>query len=219
MIWIVIPAYNEEKNIKKVLEEVKNYVDEIILVDDGSVDNTFSLAQESGVIVVKHLINRGQGASLQTGNEKALSRGAEIIVHFDADGQFLAKEIPELVALIKNNQAEVVFGSRFLGKKSNMPWFKEKVIIPLAHLVNKVFWQVSLTDPQSGFRVLTASVARKIEIINDRMAHNSEIIAKVFKNNFKVKEAPITVIYHHFGQNISHGFKIVKDLFLNKLID
>lgn len=215
----VIPAYNEEKNIAKVVKEVKNYVDRVVVVDDGSKDKTSFLSQSQGAEVIRHLINRGQGAALETGNQYALKKGADIIVHFDADGQFLAKEIQEIVEPIKRNEADVVFGSRFLKKKSKIPWFKERVIIPLARLVNKLFFHISLTDPQSGFRALSSKAAREIKIENDGMAHCSEIMGKAFTNNFRVKEVSTTVIYHNFGQNLGHGFKIVKDLFFKKLID
>lgn len=215
----VIPAYNEEKNIAKVVKEVKNYVDQVVVVDDCSKDETAFLSQNQGAEVIKHLINRGQGAALETGNQYALKKGADIVVHFDADGQFLAKEIPEMIEPIKKEQADIVFGSRFLKKKSKIPWFKEKIIIPLARLVNKLFFHISLTDPQSGFRALSAKAVKEIKIENDRMAHCSEIMGKAFALNLRVKEVSTTVIYHNFGQSLGQGFKIVKDLFFKKLID
>ncbi len=223
---IVIPAYNEEKNIGEVIKKVKPLVEEVIIVDDGSSDQTVRVAQEQGVIVLKHLINRGQGAALETGNQYALKQKADIVVHFDADGQFSAEEIKDVIKPIKRGEAEVVFGSRFLGKKSEIPWFKEKIIIPLAGLVNKFLLNVYLSDPQSGFRALSKKAVEKIRIENDGMAHCSEILYKVFKNNFKVKEVPITVIYRGFGQGIlsgrgrgSGGLKVIRDLLLAKLMD
>jgi glycosyltransferase involved in cell wall biosynthesis len=217
---LVIPAYNEGEKLQTVLRGARKYVDKIIVVDDGSIDNTLEIArQEKGVLALHHLINRGQGAALETGNQKALKEGADIVVHFDGDGQFLPSEIEEVMAPIKERRADVVFGSRFLDKKSNLPWFKEKIIIPLAHLVNKLFFGVSLTDPQSGFRALSRAVVQEVKINNDGMAHNSEIMAKVFQHNFRVEEVGITVVYHHFGQTMGQGVKIVKDLFLSKLID
>lgn len=223
---IVIPAYNEEKKINEVIKKVKPLVEEVIIVDDGSSDQTVRVAQEQGVIVLKHLINRGQGAALETGNQYALKQKADIVVHFDADGQFSAEEIKDIIRPIERGEAEVVFGSRFLGKKSEIPWFKEKIIIPLAGLVNKLLLNVSLSDPQSGFRALSKKAVEKIRIENDGMAHCSEILYKVFKNNFKVKEVPITVIYRGFGQGIlsgrgrgSGGLKVIRDLLLAKLMD
>lgn len=218
-VIVIIPAYNEEKTIIEVINRVKPLVDEIIIVDDGSSDQTAQLAEKQGVIVLRHLINRGQGAALQTGNQYALKRGGEIIVHFDADGQFLAEEIKDIIQPLEQGEVEVVFGSRFLGKKSEIPWFKKQIIIPLAHLVNKLMIGFSLTDPQSGFRALSRKATEMIQIENDEMAHCSEILYKVFKNNFKIKEVPITVIYHDFGQRFGGGIKIIKDLFLAKLMD
>ncbi len=215
----VIPAYNEKETIVKVIKEVKPLVDKIIVVDDGSTDDTYRLAEEQEVKVLRHLVNRGQGAALQTGNQGALAAGADVIVHFDADGQFLASEIADLVKPIKEKEAEAVFGSRFLEKKSEIPWFKKKIILPLARMVNKIFINQELTDPQSGFRALSREAAEKIEIVNDKMAHNTEIQYKVFKSGFKIKEVPMTVIYRGFGQRFKGGVEIIKDLLLAKLMD
>ena len=217
-IFCIIPAYNEEKTISKVIKEVKNYIENIIIVDDGSSDNTHELAKKENVTVLKHIINRGQGASLQTGNDYALINNADIIVHFDADGQFSPKEIKDIINPLIRRDADIVFGSRFLGKKSNMPKFKKYLIIPLAHLFNKIIIGKTLSDPQSGFRALSKKAAKKIKIENDGMAHCSEIIHKSFKNKLNIKEVPITVFYNEFGQHFGGGIKIIKDIFLSKLI-
>ena len=217
-IAVVIPAHNEETTIVEIINKVKPLVSQVIIVDDGSTDHTYQLAKEQGVRVLHHIVNRGQGAALQTGSEYALANQADVIVHFDADGQFLAPEIKEVVKPIESGDFEVVFGSRFLEKKSDIPWLKEHVIIPIAHLVNKLIIGFSLTDPQSGFRAMSRKAGQKIKIENDGMAHCSEILYKVFKNNFKVKEVPITVVYHGFGQRFGGGIKIVKDLLLAKLM-
>ena len=218
-IFCIIPAYNEKKTIAEVIEKVKKNVNEVIVVNDGSKDETKKLAKEKGAVVLSHIINRGQGAALETGNQYALNKGAEIIVHFDADGQFLAEEIKDIVSPIVRGEADIVFGSRFLGKKSNLPQFKKHIIIPLAHLVNKIFIGATLTDPQNGFRAMSSETAKKITIEQDGMAHNTEIISKSFENNLKIKEIPVTVIYHNFGQRFSGGLKIIKDLILSRLIN
>ncbi len=214
----VIPAYNEARNIAEVINKVRPFVDEIVIVDDGSKDETVALAKATGVTVLQHPINRGQGAALQTGNDYALRNGADIIIHFDADNQFQAVEIPELVSPIENGLAEAVLGSRFLSKKSDLPPFKKNVIMPLARLINKLFFQINLSDPQSGFRVLSRGAAEKIKITNDGMAHCSEILQQLFKNKIKTIEVPITVVYHEFGQKFSGGVRIIKDMAIKKLI-
>jgi glycosyltransferase involved in cell wall biosynthesis len=218
-IFCIIPAYNEAATIAQVVEKVKLITNEIIVVDDGSRDETKKLAKEKGAVVLSHIINRGQGAALETGNQYALNKGADIIVHFDADGQFLAEEIKDIILPIIKGEANIVFGSRFLGKKSNLPRFKKYIIIPLAHLVNKIFIGATLTDPQNGFRAMSSETAKKITIEQNGMAHNTEIISKSFENNLKIKEIPVTVIYHNFGQRFSGGLKIIKDLILSRLIN
>lgn len=218
-ILCIIPAFNEEKNIVGTIKNVKLIVNEVVVVDDGSSDETFNLAQKQKITVLKHIINRGQGAALQTGNKYALMKNADIIVHFDADGQFLSEEIEDIIAPIKSGQADVVFGSRFLEKKSNIPWFKKYIIIKLAKIANMLFMGISLSDPQNGFRAMSSDAAKKIKIEHDGMAHCSEILYKVIKSNTRFKEIPTTVIYHNFGQKLSGGIKILKDLFLAKLIN
>lgn len=214
----VIPAWNEEKNITKVIKDVTAYVDQVVVVDDYSSDQTAALAKQAGATLLQHIINRGQGAALQTGNDYALANGAEIIIHFDGDDQFLAKEIPSLTAPIKSGRADIVFGSRFLGKKSNLPAVKEYIIMPLAKIFMRLVMRVKLSDPQNGFRALNRRAATLIRIDNRSMAHASEIQAKAFASKLAVSEVPVTVTYHEFGQRLGGGLKVIKDLLINKLI-
>lgn len=217
-IICVIPAFNEAKNIKQVISDVQPYVQEIVVIDDNSSDDTAALASAAGATVLRHLINRGQGAALQTGNDYALKQEADIIIHFDADNQFLASEIPDMLKPLIDGQAEIVFGSRFLGKKTNFPPLKKYLIYPLAHIFTRLFLGIKLTDPQNGFRALSRKAAKKIHIDNRAMAHNSEIQTKAFQEKLNIIEVPITVIYHKFGQKLNGGFKIMRDLLINKII-
>ncbi len=214
----VIPAWNESKNISKVISQVRPFVAEVVVIDDASRDDTASLATAAGATVLSHPINRGQGAALQTGNDYALGHGADIIVHFDADDQFQASEIKDVIAPLLAGQADIVFGSRFLGKKSQLPRAKRYLIMPLAKLFNRLFFGIKLSDPQNGFRAMTKETAQKIRISNREMAHNSEIQAKAFRARLRITEVPITVTYHDFGQRFSGGLKIIRDLVINKII-
>ena len=216
-ILCIIPAHNEEKNITKTINSVKKYIEDILVIDDGSQDQTAKLAKQAGAKVISHIKNRGQGAALETGNEYARRQNYEVVVHFDADGQFLAKEIPEILEPITQNAYTVSFGSRFLGKESNMPWFKKHIIMRLAKAMNYIFLGVKTTDPQSGFRAMNKEALEKIKIENDGMAHCSEILAKVYKHKLIFKEVPITVIYNEFGQSLGSGFKTIKDLIITKI--
>ncbi len=218
-IICIIPAYNEAKTIVEVINDIKPFVNKVVMVDDNSTDDTFNLAKNQGITILHHIINRVQGAALQTGNEYALDHGAGIIVHFDADGQFVAEEIPNFIRVIEAGESDLVLGSRFLGKKSQIPWTKKFIILPLAKIVNRIFTGVNLTDPQNGFRAMSAFAAKTIKIEQNGMAHCSEILAKAFANNLRVKEIPATVIYHDFGQRFSGGLKILMELILARLIN
>ena len=215
-IFVIIPAYNEAKKIKQVIEGIKQASPDykIVIVDDYSSDFTVKIAQESKVITLKHIINRGQGAALKTGTEYALQKGADCIVHFDADGQFLATEISKVIAPIAEEKVAVVFGSRFLSTKVDMPPLKRYGLMPLARFVNWWFFDIKLTDPQAGFRALSREAAQKIDWQQDRMAHCSEIMHQTFKNKLKIVEVPITVIYHDFGQKFGGRVKILKEMLI-----
>ncbi len=223
-IFCIIPAWNESLNIITTVQKVLNYVDFLVIINDCSTDDTFKKAQElenqhkDKIKVLSHPINLGQGASLQTGNDYALGNGADIIVHFDADGQFLAEEILDIVNPIIKENYDIVFGSRFLEKKSSIPKFKKNIIMPLAKIFNFIFFGITTSDPQIGFRAMTTDTAQKIRIENNEMAHATEILAKAHKYKLKIKEVPVTVIYNRYGQKFSGGFKIIKDLFFKKII-
>jgi len=222
--FCIIPAFNEEEKILKVIRGVKNLVDVIVIIDDGSSDNTYQKSKQEGVVVLQHILNRGQGAALETGNKYALKEGAGAVVHFDGDGQFLNKEINDILEPILKNECDIVFGSRFLSKKTEMPFVKKNIIFPLARLVNRIFG-VHTSDPQSGFRALNKKALNKIRITNDGSAHCSEILIKAYKYNLKIKEVPIEVIYNEYGQGFfggkgrgKGGIRILKDLLIQKLI-
>jgi len=217
-IAIIIPALNESRSIFPVVSEVKPLATWVIVVNDGSTDNTQELAQKAGALVINHKTNRGQGAALETGDHKAKELGADIIVHFDADGKFLATDIRKVCQPIIDNQADIVFGSRFLSSSNELPWLKKNIIMPIAKVVSRLFWDIRLSDPQSGFRAFNKKVADKLVIENDGMAHCSEIIIFAHKNKYRIKEVPITVIYHRFGQNLGGGLRIIKDLIYKNII-
>lgn len=224
-IFCVIPAYNEEKNIKKTIAEVIKIIPDIIVVDDGSSDQTVVEAKRTGVIVLRHIINRGQGAALQTGNEYAKKMEADIVVHFDADGQFVPTEIPILLSPLLKNECDISLGSRFIEGEPDMPWSKKNILFPLAHLVNFVLMGVRLSDPQSGFRALGKKGLEKIFIEQDGSAHCSEILYKAKKEKLRIQEVPMTVIYNEYGQTLFQGkgrrkggIQIIKDLLIARII-
>lgn len=216
MLVAVVPAYNEEKNIGPVVRGLFNQVDKVLVVDDGSNDNTVTLAQSLGAIVLQHEINRGQGAALQTGHDYALKIGADFVLDFDADGQHEPADIRPAWEELKNKNAGILFGSRFMGQISNLPFTKKYIIMPIGRLVNWLYGSVNLVDAQNGFRLYTRSALEKINITQDGMAHATEIQTQVKKLGLKYIEFPIKVVYREYGQGIGGGVKIVKDLFIGR---
>ena len=211
-IFIIIPAFNEAERVGQVITGLFEHgFKNIVVVDDGSTDHTIQIAKYVGAIVIAHVINRGQGAALETGDEYARQQEAEAVVHFDGDGQFNAADITVALKKLEQNQADVVLGSRFLDTRTTMPWFKRKVIFPLGKWINFFLTGVRLTDVHNGFRVLSRTALEKIHITQDRMAHNSEIVALIKKNKFSYVEIPVEVTYHEYGQGIGGGLRILKE--------
>lgn len=219
--YITIPLYNDEKMILKVIKSLqdKGY-NNIVVVDDGSKDDGYEVVKKNtNVIVAKHIINRGQGAALQTGMEIALDKGAKYIVHFDSDGQHDVKDIDHMLdTLIKGNY-DIVLGSRFL-KENKIP-LKKRIILKLGILFTYLLSQIWLTDVHNGLRVMTADTAKKLDLQHDRMEHASEILDKIKVLNLKYTEVPVTIHYTNYsqakGQSISNSINIAFKLISSKL--
>jgi len=219
-VWVVIPAYNEGPVIADVVEAVRASVPEVVVVDDCSSDGTREAALSGGAAVLRHPINLGQGAALQTGIRHALSRGAEFIITFDADGQHRAEDIAVLLDTQRRTGADVVIGSRFLGATENLP-ASRRVILKLAVLFTRMTSGLKVTDAHNGLRLLTRSAAQRIEIRQNRMAHASEIIDQIRRLGLSVAEAPVTIVYTEYslrkGQRLSNALNILAELFIARV--
>ncbi len=221
--FIVIPALNEEKNIAGVIDNLKERgYNNIVVVDDGSKDNTHKIAKNKGIIALKHIVNRGQGAALQTGMTYSLLNGADVIVHFDADGQHNPDEIPYLTTPIINKEAEACLGSRFL-KKCKTP-LKRKLLLKGGILIIWLFYGIKLSDSHNGFRAFSKQAAKRVIITSDKMEHASEIIERIKINNIKYKEIPVNIKYTtdslkhgRKGQGKFDGINIVLKMLLKKI--
>ncbi len=210
--WVVVAAFNEGNVIREVVGEVARAGWSIVVVDDGSRDNTAKLAAQPGVMVLRHPINRGQGAALQTGIEYALRRGARSIVTFDADGQHHAPDIESLVAALAT--ADIALGSRFLGKEIEGASSRRVALLKTATLVSNGLSGMKLSDAHCGFRAFRASSAPQLKITQDRMAHASELLRKIGKSGLRVTEVPVTVRYtEHSISKGQGGFQAVRILF------
>ncbi len=219
-VWVVIAAYNEGKKIASVVSGLKDGGwNNIVVVDDGSKDNTKEQAEKFTSHVLRHVINRGQGAALKTGIDYALMQGAEVIVTFDADGQHRVEDIPSMIAPVMNNEVEVALGSRFLENKSNVP-FVRKLFLKGGIFMIWLLYGVKLTDAHNGFRALSRKAAELIEIKADRMAHASEIIDEIKKKNLSYKEIPVIIKYTEYskarGQSSLNAFMILYKMILHK---
>jgi len=216
----VVPAFNEEKTINHVVHTLLSAVDVVVVVDDGSRDNTAKKAENSGAIVLRHFLNRGQGAALFTGIRYALNSGHDIVVTFDADGQHDEKDIEKIIAPILENRVDVVLGSRFLEKKNSIPVLR-RAVLAMAILFTRMTTGLKITDTHNGFRAFSADALEKIQIRQDKMAHASEILEEISKKKLRYCEIGVTVRYTDYsrkkGQKASQSFKILWDLFLGKM--
>lgn len=222
-IIAVVPAYNEATRIGAVIRGLKDRVDGVVVVDDGSSDGTGAAAADAGAEVVAHVINRGQGAALKTGTLAALARGAEVVVHADADGQHDPAAVPAMTAPIAAGRADVVFGSRFLGVQAQGMPASRRLLLWAARQFSALALGIPrrVTDPQSGMRAMTAEAARATDFTQDRMAHCSEILRLVARSRFRMVEVPVRVVYTAEtlakGQKAGDAFRIVWQLILGSL--
>ena len=220
-VYITIPLYNDAKMILKVIKSLKDKgYNNIVVVDDGSKDNGYEVVKKNtDVIVARHIINRGQGAALQTAMEIAIEKGAKYIVHFDSDGQHDVKDIDRMLDTLINGKYDIVLGSRFL-QKNDIP-LKKRLLLKAGILFTYLLSHIWLTDVHNGIRAMTIRTAQKLNIQHDRMEHASEILDKIKVLNLKYTEVPVTIHYTEYsmskGQSIFNSISIAWKLILAKL--
>jgi polyprenyl-phospho-N-acetylgalactosaminyl synthase len=219
--WVIIPAYNEARVIAGVIADVRRSGHHIVVVDDGSTDATAELAACAGDhAVIRHPINLGQGAALQTGVTFALSQGAEFIVTFDADGQHYVDDIEKLLAALRSHDADFALGSRFLGQVTNLPTSR-RITLTAAVWFTRLTTGLELTDAHNGLRAMTRRGASHIRLRQNRMAHASEILDQIASSGLKYVEVPVTVAYSVYslgkGQRSSEAIDILLDLYARRL--
>ena len=207
-----IPAYNEENNIKKTIRDVAKFVDQIIVYDDGSNDNTVSEAENAGAYVIKNQNNLGKGAALKELFKFARSTNVDIMVTIDADGQFVADEIPNLLKPIAEQKSDVVVGYRF-DDKSEMPKYR-KIGNEFLDKITNLAEDLGVRDTQSGFRSYSKKAINAISFTTDGFGADSEILISAAKNNLKITEEKVTVIYNTGSKTstknpISHTNEVV----------
>lgn len=189
-----IPAYNEEGRIRKTVLEVSQYVDKVIVCDDGSSDNTQNEAESSGAYVIKHQKNQGKGAAMKSLFKFAKASNADIIITIDADRQFLPKEIPKLIKPIIEQEFDIVIGNRF-DDKMEMPKYR-KLGNDILDKITNLAEDLDIKDSQSGFRAYSKKAIEKIKFSTEGFGADSEILISAAKNNLKMTEEKVTVIYN-----------------------
>lgn len=221
-VVVTIPAYNEENTIDVVIKRIHKVMKggkhsyNILVVDDGSEDNTAKAAKKSGAVVYSHPKNYGLAETFKTELNKALELKADVIVHIDADDQYRPEEIPKLIKEIENGN-ELVLGSRFEGKIESMPIIKRLGNMAFSRVVSGIV-DMKISDAQTGFRAFTKEVAEGISIISDH-TYTQEQIIKAIRGKFKVKEVPIyfgkrdgksRLISNPFSYAIRAGINIIR---------
>lgn len=218
-VWIIVPAYNEATVIDGVVRSL-TMRHRVVVIDDGSRDRTAAAAHDAGATVLRHAINLGQGAALQTGISYALARGAGRIVTFDADGQHDVADIDRLVQRIDEVGADVAVGNRFAGRTVDMPALR-RLLLLAARLFTRMTVGTTLQDPHNGLRCLTAAAAARIAIRQNRMAHASELVEQFAKLHLRVVEVPSTVTYTPYslakGQRAGNAIRIIAELLAGRL--
>ncbi len=193
-IWIVVPSYREGARLESTLQELHRSYSNIIVVDDGSDDDTFEVASDLPVWTVRHSVNLGQGAALQTGFDFALSQKPDAVVTFDGDGQHQVEDIQRILEPVLAGRADVALGSRFLGETIDMPR-RRWLILKLGVLFTRIVSRIRVTDTHNGLRALSPKALRKISIKQKRMAHASEILDQIRLLGLRYEEVPVTIRY------------------------
>lgn len=215
-VYVVVPLYNEETVIAGVIDGLHERFDHVICVDDGSSDNSAAVAEAAGATVIRHPMNLGQGAALQTGIVYARRQPElEYLVTFDGDGQHKVDDVVEMLSYARRKNLAIVFGSRFLDKRTK-PGFKKKVVLKVAVLITRVVTGLQLTDAHNGLRVIRKDALSHVNLIQDRMSHATEIVHQLAESKLPWKEYPVEVLYTDYskakGQSILNSINILFDL-------
>jgi glycosyltransferase involved in cell wall biosynthesis len=220
-VYVVVPCYNEGPVIGDVLRGLRQHLPNVVAVDDGSTDTTWDELRGSGAIALRHVVNLGQGAALQTGITYALRAGAKYLVTFDADGQHQVEDLGRLLGPVVRGEADIALGSRFLGAAIDMPATK-RLVLRAAVAFTRIAGGIELTDTHNGLRALSAHAARELPITQNRMAHASELLHNIVDRKLRYVEVPVTIRYTEWsrakGQSVFNAVNILFDLAVRRLL-
>lgn len=221
-VWIVVPAFNEATVIGDVIAGIRSVFDHVVCVDDGSADDTASTARRAGAYVVRHPINLGQGAAIQTGVEFARRQpGARLFATFDADGQHRVADLIRMIDHLDSADLDIVIGTRFADPEAAaaVPLLK-RLVLRAAVWLNPRIRRLGLTDAHNGLRVFNRRVADGLDLTMNGMSHAGEFIALIAENRWRVGEESVEVLYTDYskskGQPLLNGVNILFDGLLRK---
>ena len=210
-VTVCIPAYNEEKNIAKIIVELKKTVDQIIVCDDGSTDSTSAIAESLGATVVKHTKNSGYGMAIRSIFLKGKEINADVLVTLDADGQHKIEDIKKIIKPVVDGQADISIGSRFLKEDNNTPGYRKLGVKVITKVTNSSLSE-KITDAQSGFRAYNNKVLQSLTPSDSGMGISTEILIKASNLGLKIVEVPTEIQYEGdtSTQNpVSHGTEVL----------
>jgi glycosyltransferase involved in cell wall biosynthesis len=215
-VWIVVPAFNEATVIGDVIADVRSVFDHVVCVDDGSKDETGDIALRAGAHLVRHPVNLGQGAAIQTGVEYARRQpGAQGFATFDADGQHRLKDVIAMIDRLSTEKVDLVVGTRFAEPSASKPPLLKRIILRVAAFLSPSSRRLGLTDAHNGLRVFNKKVADGLNLTMSGMSHASEFIALAVENGWRVAEEPVEIVYTDYskskGQPLLNGVNIVFD--------
>lgn len=214
--WFVIPLFNEAQVIGEVIAKLRETYPLVVCVDDGSHDDSAQRAEDAGAVVVRHPYNMGQGAAIKTGIDYALrDPSMQQIVTFDADGQHQVSDAAAMIEKMDAEKVDCVLGSRFLDSRTK-PGLLKRVVLRMAIVFTNITSGVHLTDTHNGLRVLSRHACESISIEQNRMAHASEIVSEIGRNDLTYAEYPVHILYTDYskskGQPLLNAINIVTDL-------
>jgi glycosyltransferase involved in cell wall biosynthesis len=216
-VWIIVPAFNEAGVIGDVIADVRSVFAHVVCVDDGSRDDTGAVALAAGAHLVRHPVNLGQGAAIQTGVEYARRQpGAAVFATFDADGQHRVKDVIRMIDRLATDDVDLVIGTRFAdaGVVSRTPLLK-RIVLRSAAWLSPRSRRLGLTDAHNGLRVFNKTVADTLNITMSGMSHASEFIALAYEKHWRVAEEPVEILYTEYskskGQPLLNGVNIIFD--------
>jgi len=218
--FIVVPVFNEQATLPVVLRSLMNLPCTVVVVDDGSVDETYNLACKKSHWVLRHAVNLGQGAALQTGITFALERGASHIVTFDSDGQHRAEDVMAMLTALSEHKADFALGSRFLGEAPGIP-LTRKVVLRAGVWFTRLLSGIDVTDTHNGLRAMTRRGAAFLRITMNRMEHASELLDQIVASRLRYVEVPVRIEYsaHSLskGQSSSRAFRMAAKVIVERL--